>query len=495
MKNLTLILLAVVAIGCDDMQKTAMNVIREPAATEIADVLIYTRITWWITPIEATAEAEITKQLLASKGIKAEITESELFVSDWMRETNANGSVNVLILYGVMPNTIYPGGNNLSDASVAEKWIETPDGDTILNHADYFAYSFSEVNATQQGTNGIRALQNLMDFPVTISVSDYNRPMIATPDGNALTPSLTGFESDRPFPLRQLQGDWFAEKVFASDTGNRQANYADPVILRDGDLGRLAIVHQTRDEDNPKGEVAAEIIINTLFADKPVSIIPEPAEPVPTTQDTNVYSQYDVNQDGSVDQTDLALVSAALGESPPTNPRLDVDGNGTVSGSDIILVSQNLDATAPPAEEPTPVASQPLEITFENVFDLTPGIYRFRPNGYFSGTDDLGDDVITSLNWGSVLFGEEIEGSPPGAPKLLVYIELNPQPYVKMLNGKLAIEFEPVNDEILVEIGEKLREGTEPGGERGNRFTYTYIVYQGVALENLTNPDRAFEYE
>ena len=87
MKNLTLILLAVVAIGCDDMQKTAMNVIREPAATEIADVLIYTRITWWITPTEATAEAEITKQLLVSKGIKAEITESELFVRDWMQET------------------------------------------------------------------------------------------------------------------------------------------------------------------------------------------------------------------------------------------------------------------------------------------------------------------------------------------------------------------------------------------------------------------------
>ena len=490
MKNLTLILLAVVAIGCDDMQKTAMNVIREPAATETADVLIYTRITWWITPIEATTEAEITKQLLASKGIKAEITESELFVSDWMQETNANGSVNVLILYGVMPNTIYPGGNNLSDASVAEKWIETPDGDTILNHADYFAYSFSEVNATQQGTNGIRALQNLMDFPVTISVSDYNRPMIATPDGNALTPSLTGFESDRPFPLRQLQGDWFAEKVFASDTGNTRANYADPVILRDGDLGRLAIVHQTRSEDNPKGEVAAEIIINTLFADKPVSIIAEPAEPVPTTQDTNVYSQYDVNRDGTVDQTDLALVSAALGQSPPTNPRLDVDGNGTVSGSDLILVSQNLDATVPPDEEPTPVASQPLEITFENAFDLPPGIYRFRSNGYNSG-----DEVITSLHWGSVLFGEEIDGSPPDAPKLSVYIELNPQPYVKMLNGKLAIEYEPVNDELLVEIGEKLREGTEQGGERGNRFTYTYIVYAGVALENLTNPDRAFEYE
>ena len=225
---------------------------------------------------------------------------------------------------------------------------------------------------------------------------------------------------------------------------------------------------------------------------------PAEAEPVATEK---TYSQYDVNQDGSVDHTDLGLVSAALGQRNPSNPKLDVDGNGTVSGSDLILVSQNLDATAPPAEEPTPVASQPLEITFENVFDLTPGIYRFRPNSHNSGSGDLGDDVITSLNWGSVLFGEEIEGSPPDAPKLSVYIELNPQPYEKMLNGKLAIEFERladgtvIVDELLVEIGEKLREGTEQGGERGNRFTYTYIVYAGVALENLTHPDRAFEYE
>ena len=117
--------------------------------------------------------------------------------------------------------------------------------------------------------------------------------------------------------------------------------------------------------------------------------------------------------------------------------------------------------------------------------DLPPGVYHFRTNSYNSGTGDLGDEVITGLNWGSVGFGEEIEGSPPDAPKSQ-FFELNPQPYVKMLNGKLAIEYKPVNDELLVEIGEKLRAGTEQGGERGDRFTYTYIVYQGVALDNLT---------
>ena len=108
-----------------------------------------------------------------------------------------------------------------------------------------------------------------MDIPVEISLSDYGIPMIVTTDGSALTPSLHGFLSDRPFPLKQLQGNWFAEKVFAIDTGDVQANFAEPVILRDGDLGRIAIVHQTRNKEDPKGEVAAKLIINALFTDTP----------------------------------------------------------------------------------------------------------------------------------------------------------------------------------------------------------------------------------
>jgi hypothetical protein len=69
-------------------------------------------------------------------------------------------------------------------------------------------------------------------------------------------------------PLNQLQGEWFAEKVFASDTGDDQATYADPVIIRDGNRGRLAIVHNTRlYEGLLNGEVAAEIIINYLLAE------------------------------------------------------------------------------------------------------------------------------------------------------------------------------------------------------------------------------------
>ena len=30
---------------------------------------------------------------------------------------------------------------------------------------------------------------------------------------------------------------------------------------------------------------------------------------------------------------------------------------------------------------------------------------------------------------------------------------------------------------------------------RGNKFPYKFVSYQGIAIENLTNPDRKFEYE
>lgn len=229
------------------------------------DVLIYTGSTSWITPADATTEAQITKGLLESTGIHAEIKEDENSVRDWMLQTTANGRVNVLISYGVIPDSIYPRENSQPDGSIAENWIETPDGDTILNQADYLGW-----NSTGGG-NTAGGLQNLMDIPdIRFFFPGAGSIMSVTPDGSALTPSLVNFESYRLFPLSKLKeagaGAWFAEKIFASDTGSDQAAYADPIIVRDGNRGRLAIVHQTPLQDDPKGEVAAEIIINYLLA-------------------------------------------------------------------------------------------------------------------------------------------------------------------------------------------------------------------------------------
>ena len=221
----------------------------------IGEVLIYTGEVWWITQDEAVTEAKTTQRLLKAEDIQTEITNSENAVKQWMLRTTLDDSVDVLILYGDIPSTIYPAGNALPDGSVAENWIETADGNTILNHADYIFYGNSK--------NGEQGLQNIMDIPGIMMWGD-DTPMRVAASGKALTPSLTAFQSDRPFHLDELRGDWFAEVVFASNTGDERATRADPVIVRDGNRGRIAIVHQTSFENNPKGQVAAEIIINYL---------------------------------------------------------------------------------------------------------------------------------------------------------------------------------------------------------------------------------------
>ena len=241
----------------------------------IGEVLIYTGEVWWITQKEATAEAKTTERLLKAADIQTEITDDKDYVEQWMLQTTQDGAVDIAIFYGPIPTTIYPAGNTRPNGSVIEEWIETSDGNTILNHADWFGFwADGDINVVQNDDgerregllgvqNGAAALQNIMDIP-GITMWEANTPMEVTDTGRKLTPSLVDFRSDRPFHLNELRGEWFAEKVFASNTGDEKGTRADPVIVRDGERGRIAIVHQTDFEDNPKGEVAAEIIINYL---------------------------------------------------------------------------------------------------------------------------------------------------------------------------------------------------------------------------------------
>lgn len=259
--------------GCNKTQQISDSVVPDVQSTEMVeqeisdkmpvdsidssvDVLIYIGKTLWIRPEEAENEAEMTKFLLDSESIQVEITRSMEALRDWMVQTTGNGVVNVCILYGVLPSTIYPSGNAMPDGSVAENWIETTDGDTILNQADYFGYNSSEGTANERG-----AMQNIMDLPdIELNVYEHNVEMFVTVEGRRVAPSMVHFKSDRPFPLEELGDEWFAEKILASDTGNTQATLADPIIVRDGDRGRLAIVFHTQYKDNPKAEVAAQII-------------------------------------------------------------------------------------------------------------------------------------------------------------------------------------------------------------------------------------------
>ena len=65
----------------------------------------------------------------------------------------------------------------------------------------------------------------------------------------------------------------------------------------------------------------------------------------PVTGPSATRPTSDVNGDSKVNNTDLMLVAAALGQSAPVNSRVDVNGDGTVNAADLIVVISNLDDT------------------------------------------------------------------------------------------------------------------------------------------------------
>ena len=229
-----------------------LNVL-EDLSGEPGKVVIYTGRVGWIDKAAADAQAQICMARLTGAGITTTWFQNDTDEADlaaWMQSATENGKVDVLVLYGHFPTTIYPAPNTQPDGSIAERFIESTDGDLILNHADYMFY----VSST--GNNEAAGLQNMMDNSAITMWGD-NTPMSVTPQGRKIAPTLTAFQSDRPFHPNELRDNWFVEAALAQDASGTRA---DPCLVRDGNRGRLCSTYQTNSENNPKGAVAAEII-------------------------------------------------------------------------------------------------------------------------------------------------------------------------------------------------------------------------------------------
>ena len=234
------------------------------------DVVIYTGITQWIGKAAADEQAEICVDMLNAAGIAATWYDSDGQagdLADWMESVTGDDGLDICVLYGDFPPEIYPEGNTQTDGSIAETFIETTDGDTFINHADYMFWGLA-------GRNEEGGLKNMMDID-GITMWDDDTPMTVTSEGAAISPTLTDYASDRPFHVDELEGNWEVEVSLAqNDDGTR----ADPIIVRDGNLGRLIPAIQTANGDEPKGAIAAEII-TWLMSTTPV----EPAGKLSTT--------------------------------------------------------------------------------------------------------------------------------------------------------------------------------------------------------------------
>ena len=145
------------------------------------------------------------------------------------------------------------------------------------------------------------------------------------------------------------------------------------------------------------------------------------------------------------------------------------------------------------------------EITFENALNLVVGRrYRFRPTHLETTTDRWGDVLLRGVTWGNIdrdLEFVERSDFPTDAPKIRLDISFSEnQPYFETHDSKpiirnTIINNQPISDEIVVAITASHGVVDARGGQRGNKFDFKHIRYQAVAIENLTLPNRVFEYE
>ena len=97
-----------------------------------------------------------------------------------------------------------------------------------------------------------------------------------------------------------------------------------------------------------------EVVVTGLVSPGAI-VLGSPATSPVVTEDTEspldtppIYSQYDINKDGTVNDIDACMVVSAVGESGASiqNGRTDVNADGTVDIADVVLILDNLDEDA-----------------------------------------------------------------------------------------------------------------------------------------------------
>ena len=237
------------------------------------DVFVYTETTQWINQAAAQDEADILIDMIKGKnGIGKVVNDPANKIAEWTEAHTKKQGHHIIVLFGDFPPEIYPQGNAKPEGSIAEEFLDA--GNTFANTADYMFWGLNNRNA--EG-----GLQNMMDIPGILQWDD-NTPMKVTPEGEKFTPTLSEYASDRPFHVNELAENWELEIAFATNTGEAEGSTrCDPCVIHNTETGaRLIQAYQTANEDNPKGEVLAEIILNYYIEAVGVQAV-DPAKKLP----------------------------------------------------------------------------------------------------------------------------------------------------------------------------------------------------------------------
>ena len=196
-------------------------------------------------------------------------------LATWVSAHTGDGTPDLLVMFGIFPNSIYPAGNAQPDGSLAELFLD--DGNVIINTGDYIFYVGSN------GNNDAGGLTNMMDVPAAAMWGDDSGSTLFTPtaDGRLYTPSLTTLPTNRPWFPAQLAGtDWEVELILAQSADGATVH---PAIMHNTVTGgRLGIFFQWSDDNQLRGEVISEWINNWFLVNvakgNPLAARPSPED-------------------------------------------------------------------------------------------------------------------------------------------------------------------------------------------------------------------------
>ena len=217
---------------------------------ELGDVAIFNEEVGWTTKEYADIQGAIVFDNLraAVPDVGEVVYKTDAEIGPWAEERIDDDKVDILIIFGWFPTTLYTPGNSQVDDSIAERFIYG--GNVILNCADYIFYVTQGGGAN--GENGLKTIIN-----INADMWGDGTAITPTADGEKYTPTLAAFTSNRPFKSAQIVDPWSVEAAF----GDNGAGFFDPGIIKLNDSsGRVGICMQVSNNDLPRGQILIEMI-------------------------------------------------------------------------------------------------------------------------------------------------------------------------------------------------------------------------------------------
>ena len=109
----------------------------------------------WMSQGHADNETQEIVNNVTGVAIERFASDQQDALADWVVAHTGNGQSDLLVLFGVLPESIYPAGNAQPDGSLAELFLD--DGNIIVNTGDYIFYVGSA------GFNNPEGLMNMSD--------------------------------------------------------------------------------------------------------------------------------------------------------------------------------------------------------------------------------------------------------------------------------------------------------------------------------------------